>query len=130
MLWFWVLVGAALLVLALVIVLQRRRRLRLSASQSAAITLQWKRLSNINDPARRVLEAENILDHALGQLGYEGSFGEKLKKIGPRFPQQEALWQAHKLRNRIAHEAGIAVSPHVAERAVAVFGEVLEELMN
>ena len=62
-----------------------------------------------------------MVDNLLGALGYQGSFADKLKKAGPRFQNLDALWSAHKLRNRIAHEVGIHVQPKEAERALRAF---------
>ena len=66
------------------------------------------------------------MDQLLGSLGYRGSFGEKLTAAGPRLRDVEALWRAHKLRNRLAHEPGVRIAEKEAQRAVreAVVGKV------
>jgi len=101
---------------------------RLSSSIRRKLEEQWGKLEGIADPALRILEAEKVLDQALSVCGYLGSFGEKLKVAGPRFKNIDALWNAHRLRNRIAHEPGFAVKEAEAERTVRVFRKAFGEL--
>ena len=126
----WILftfIGVA--VFLLVFVLLRTRRRRMPAAAAKKIRSQWAALQSIHDPARRVLEADSLLDHALKAAGYSGSLGEKLKKMGSRFSNLDAIWRAHKLRNKIAHEPGTSVSEKEAEKALKVFWKGIEELM-
>ena len=100
-----------LLVLAVVSIIcvwlgLRSKDRRLSSAAKKLLRAQWEHVQSIDDPAHKVLEAEKVLDGALRELGVGGSFGEKLKTAGSRFKNIESLWQAHKLRNRIAHEPG------------------------
>ncbi|MBI1934477.1 hypothetical protein HYS30_02305 [Candidatus Peregrinibacteria bacterium] len=83
-------------------------------------------MSRIADPSRRVLEAENIIDRALRDIGYQGTFGEKLKRMQKTLPQIDAVWAAHKLRNRIAHEPGMHISSTEATAALAAFEKALK----
>jgi hypothetical protein len=105
-----------------------RRRRRLSAQAVGRVRAQWEHVLSLRDPARRVLEAEKVLDHALRELGYEGGFGEKLKKAGARLPNLQNVWEAHKLRNRIAHEPGAQVNEREGGRAVQAFEKAIHSL--
>lgn len=53
-----------------------------------------------------ILEADNILDEITERMGYEGStVGERMKNISASdFPYLEEAWEAHKIRNAIAHK--------------------------
>lgn len=51
-----------------------------------------------------VMDADKILDYALGRRGFVGNLGEKLKQGHYLFSNLNGIWAAHKLRNRIAHE--------------------------
>lgn len=55
-------------------------------------------------PSKAILDADKILDKTLEIMGYQGSVAEKLKKAKTRFSNNNAVWRAHKLRNKIAHE--------------------------
>lgn len=86
-------------------------------------------MSRISDSSRRVLEAENILDRALRDIGYQGTFGEKLKRMQRTLPNIDAVWHAHKLRNRLAHEPGLLLRKEEGERAVSAFEKALKTLL-
>lgn len=90
---------------------------------------QWERLPAIADSSRRILEAENILDGALRNIGYRGTFGEKLQRMQKTLPHIDAVWRAHKLRNRIAHEPGTHVSEEEAKGAIFAFEKALKTLL-
>jgi len=83
-----------------------------------------------NDLKIAIIEADRTLDNALRDAGIFGaSLGERLKKVKPaQLPNIEDVWQAHKLRNRIAHEGDLAVKRDIAERALTVYREALESL--
>lgn len=109
-------------------VLWRVRSRKLSSAVRRTLEEQWKRVEGTENPSLKILEAEKVLDQALSACEFQGSFGEKLKAAGPRFKNLHAVWDAHRLRNRIAHEAGFTVKEAEAERVVRVFRKVLEEL--
>jgi hypothetical protein len=64
------------------------------------------------------------------EMGMPGhSMGERLKKCGrEKFSQTNAVWNAHKLRNQIAHESGFKVEYHQAKHALAVYKTALRDL--
>lgn len=111
-----------------VIAWRMKRARTLPATLHAELRAEFARLHQLPDDARRVLEAEKILDHALFVLGYRGSFGQKLQKAGPRFSALQSMWDAHKLRNRIAHERSVTVDNVQAKRAVAAFERALKDI--
>ncbi len=78
-------------------------------------------------PKHAILDADKLLDYALKKQGFEGSIGEKLKKSGPRFSDLNGLWNAHKLRNRIAHELG-DIDKNEAKKALSQFKKALNDL--
>ncbi|MBU0457900.1 hypothetical protein KJ652_06240 [Patescibacteria group bacterium] len=101
----------------------------LKGVQKKEIQKLWENMLKIEDPVRKIMEADAILDKALSRLGYLGTMGEKLKKAGPRFSNLQDIWDAHKLRNRLSHEPGSAVSFKDAERAVRVIERGIKGLM-
>src|SRR5579862_7512884 len=58
-----------------------------------------------NDLKVALLEADKLLDEALREAGIRGShLGDRLKNVKDgQIPNVDAVWQAHKLRNQIAH---------------------------
>ncbi len=128
----WIAVGllafAAALVLLGVYATMRARgpsgsaRAKVEKALQAAISQQ--------DPVRRVLAADAVLDLALTELGFHGSLGEKLKKAGPRIPTIQAVWDAHKLRNRLAHEHDASVTQAETDRAVRILENAIRTLLQ
>lgn len=53
-----------------------------------------------------IIEADSMLEDLIVQLGYPGdNLGERMKSIDRGdFPMLDAAWEAHLVRNKIAHE--------------------------
>lgn len=70
---------------------------------------------NESDWRLGIIEADAMLDELVISLGYPGSnLGERLKGIERGdFPTLNEAWEAHKVRNRIAHEG---MQFHMTER--------------
>lgn len=85
---------------------------------------------NQNDWRQAILEADIMLDDLLTQLGYPGSsVGEKLRAVDPnRFQSLQYAWDAHKVRNEIAHTgSAYKLEEHHAHRTIAMYEVVMRE---
>lgn len=84
---------------------------------------------NPNDWKQAILEADIILDDILTAMGYRGeSIGEKLKRVEQGdFHSLNEAWEAHKVRNQIAHEPGFNLTQHDALAAINQYRKVFEE---
>ena len=127
---FWIAIG--LLVLAAILVLAgvyaKMRSRGMSQGAKAKIEKALQQAVSQQDPVRRVLAADAVLDLTLTELGFGGSLGDKLKKAGPRIPNVQAVWEAHKLRNQLAHEHDASVNPAQVDRAVRIFEHAIRSL--
>ncbi len=73
---------------------------------------RWEKVSllfqspNEADWRMGIMEADVILDELTRALGYKGeTLGDRMKQIEPSdFPTLQLAWQAHLVRNKIAHE--------------------------
>ena len=83
-----------------------------------------------NERKFAIIEADTILDKILGMSGYDGeNLGAKLKHVEKGdILSLDDLWEAHKVRNRIAHEANFKLTPEAALSALSRFEKVLKEL--
>lgn len=84
-----------------------------------------------NDWKLAIIEADIILDELMKQRGFAGNtLGERLKSISPH--QMESLsdaWEAHKVRNRIAHDgADFVLTRRIAEETINRYRRVIGEL--
>lgn len=97
---------------------------------------RWVRVQNLmsshtaSDWRQAIIEADIILDEMLDRIGYEGeSIGDKLKQIEESdFVTLNKAWEAHKIRNHIAHRGGDFVfSKSEADRVIKLYEKVFEE---
>ncbi len=104
-------------------------------SGDPALSHRWENVirhiesPNQNDWKQAILEADMILDDILTGMGYKGeSIGEKLKRVVPGdFKSIQDAWEAHKVRNQIAHEANFNLTHYDALAAVNLYKKVFEE---
>lgn len=76
-----------------------------------------------------VLNADKLVDQALRELGVKGqTMGERMKNSASRFSDRNGIWEAHKLRNVIAHESEAVVTYEEARRALYFFRKALKDL--
>ncbi len=77
-----------------------------------------------------VLEADVLLDEMVTHMGYHGdSLGERLKGVEKSdFITLDQAWEAHAVRNRIAHEGStFALTDREARRVIKLYEEVFRE---
>lgn len=77
-----------------------------------------------------IIEADIMLDEMLTNQGYVGvGPGEKLKAADPEhFHTLQEAWDAHKVRNQIAHEgSAFTLSDTLAKRTIARYAAVFRE---
>ncbi len=77
-----------------------------------------------------IIEADIMLDQLLTDLEYQGEgVGEKLKAVDPTdMLTLESAWEAHKVRNRIAHSGqDFELSERETRRVIGLFEEVFRE---
>ncbi len=88
---------------------------------------------NSDDPAKwklAILEGDIILSDLLNTLNLPGdNLGEKLKAVDPNdFDTLDMAWEAHKIRNAIAHEGSdFQITQREAKRIIGLFQKVFEE---
>ncbi len=76
-----------------------------------------------------IIDADKLLDKAMVEMGAPGkTMGDRLKKVGGRFSNLNAVWRVHKLRNAIAHETDLEVSYKQAMNALIVYKQALKDL--
>jgi hypothetical protein len=75
-----------------------------------------------------ILEADNLLLEVLTEKGYQGDgVGEKLKTAS--FKTIDLAWDAHKIRNRVAHEGSdFELTEREAKRAFMLYESVFRDL--
>jgi hypothetical protein len=101
-----------------------------------ALTARWEEVirhmdSNVEAQWRfAIIEADKLVDDLLRRAGFPGDgMGERLMNIKSGELQTiDDLWEAHKLRNRIAHDINYFLRYTEAKRAIGQFEATLREL--
>ena len=98
---------------------------------------RWKHIQSLMEGTKTsewreaITEADIMLDDVLMRRGYEGeNLGERLKSVDrAALASLDQAWEAHKVRNRIAHEgSAFDLSQTVAQRTIAMYENVFREL--
>ena len=77
-----------------------------------------------------ILEADIMLNELLDLKGYKGdTMADKMKQIGRAdFNTVDEAWEAHKVRNRIAHEGSAhKLNDRETRRVIALYEKVFRE---
>lgn len=84
------------------------------------------------DPQKQqfaILQADKLLDRALKEKGLSGStMAERMASGSRLFTKREAIWTAHKLRNKIAHDHDVKITPVLTKKALATYKKALRDL--
>ncbi len=76
-----------------------------------------------------IIEADKLLDKAMHEMGLPGkTMGDRLKHSATKFSDVNSVWRAHKLRNAIAHEAGLEIGFKQANTALSIYKQALKDL--
>jgi hypothetical protein len=102
-------------------------------------SIRWKKVTehanstNPNDWKQAIIEADIMLDQLITKLGYRGeSVGEKLKRATKGdFKTLDQAWEAHKVRNRIAHDgSAFDINEIEVKRVIGLYRQVFEEFYH
>jgi len=150
-LWLWIIViGYALSILGLFIIVystvrlfELRKRedayystLLLAPETKGGIHQRWQHIESLangtsaSEWREAIIEADIMLDGILAKHGYTGDgVGEKLKTADKTdFATLQDAWEAHKVRNQIAHQgSAFDLSEIGARRTIAHYGSVFHE---
>ncbi len=111
----------------------------LSADQDTELNDKWIKVQahiNSDNPAEwrlAVLEADIMLGDILEKMGYQGdSIGDKLKSVDKSdFLTLDSAWDAHKVRNQIAHEGtDFQLNEREAKRVIELYKKVFGEFYH
>ena len=150
--WTWIIViGYALSVIGLFIIVyctvrlfELRKREELfystlitSPEATGGVNPRWEHIESLAKGAsasewrEAIIEADIMLDDLLARHGYVGDgVGEKLKAAEPEnFGTLQDAWEAHKVRNQIAHEgSSFNLSESITRRTIGRYESVFREL--
>ncbi len=129
-----VLVAVAILILLVLIFgvtrLTRRRFTKLNTEDFAK---RWRELQKqCADRATwplAIIDADKLLDEALRKNHIKGkTMGERLVTVQRTLTNNDGVWYAHKLRNKLVHEQYDNLREHDVKEALIGFRQALKDL--
>lgn len=91
---------------------------------------RWAEIRTLADASddqhlrQAIMEADKLLDHAMREKGRAGeTFGERIRTYERSWEREvyQGVWEAHKLRNRLAHEMDAHLTKQQADVALMGF---------
>lgn len=107
-----------------------------AAKDVSKTELRWNRVKEqiSSDQEREwrlaILEADIMLNELLDVQGYRGeTMGDKLKSVDRAdFKTIDMAWEAHKVRNQVAHQGSMHdLNPREARRVISLYEQVFRE---
>ncbi|MEI6581150.1 MAG: hypothetical protein WCO07_03205 [bacterium] len=77
-----------------------------------------------------IMDADSMLEELLDQLGFQGeNLGDKLKSVDmEKYSSLKPAWDAHIIRNKIAHEGiQFEISQREAERVISIYEQIFKD---
>lgn len=89
-------------------------------------------IHEFKDPKTRnmsIIKADKLLDEALKCKGFGGeTMGQRLICAKKSLKKRDAIWNAHKLRNKIVHESRFEPSENVVKHALQSYRDTFKDL--
>jgi hypothetical protein len=127
------LVGILIIGILLIVVIAFTRKapkaINVQEFQEAWLTIENSVNEDVSSQYMAILSADKLLDKALRILHFKGeTMGERMTSASRIFTKREAVWAAHKLRNRIAHEENVKINVILTKKALTSFKKALKDL--
>jgi hypothetical protein len=125
--------AAALVVLVLVVFAGTMARRRPSNLSGPYFQTKWKEMQGYCKDKQTwplaVINADKLLDEALKKRKYKGkSMGERLVAAQRDLTDNDGVWFAHKMRNRLVHEADVKLKEAEVKKALIGIRQGLKDL--
>ena len=122
------LVGAIILVLVTLV----GRKIPKSLNKSY-FTKEWRYLQamcgNKDTWPLAIINADKLLDTALKKRRFSGkTMGERMVSAQKKFSNNDGVWFAHKLRNRLVHEQDVVLREKDVKEALIGIRQALKDL--
>lgn len=126
-------VAATVLLLLVVTVVSRAAKRRNSAIDPAYYAEKWliikRQVGKKESWPLAIINADKLLDGVLKKRGFKGkTMGERLVAAQREIKRNDAVWFAHKLRNRLVHEEESGLREKDVKAAVNGFEQAMKDL--
>lgn len=124
---------AVLLLLVLVVFAAGRAKLRPKQLNTTYFQAKWHEAQtfckNKTSWPLAVINADKLLDEALKKRRFKGkTMGERMVAAQREMSDNDGVWFAHKLRNRLVHEADVKLKEADVKKALIGIRQALKDL--
>lgn len=124
-----ILVVGVLLIVVIALTRKAPKAINVQEFQEAWLKIEGSVTEDASSQFMAILNADKLLDKALRFLHFKGeTMGERMTSASRVFTKREAVWAAHKLRNRIAHEENVKLNVVLTNKALTSFKKALKDL--
>ncbi|MGH7195972.1 MAG: hypothetical protein ACREGA_04305 [Candidatus Saccharimonadales bacterium] len=125
-----IIIVVGLIVLGLASLLLRRRPRTLNQEY---FRRQWQAVQSLCQDKSTwplaIINGDQLLDEALKKLHFKGdTMGKRLVAAQRKLSNNDSTWQAHKLRNRLVHEADVGLKENDVKRSLVGIRQALKDL--
>lgn len=76
-----------------------------------------------------IIEADKLLDDAMKKAHFKGkTMGERMVSAQRKFSNNDNVWAAHKMRNKLVHETDVKFNENETRTALKQFQQALKDL--
>ncbi len=114
------------LLVGVIILIAHKGKPRLN---KAYFNSHWEKIERNSNYSAAIINADALIDQALKMAHVKGAtLGERLHNAAGLFKNVNAVWWAHKLRNRIVHEPDMQASAMECQKALRLYKQALKDL--
>ena len=122
--------GAGIITLTLIIVISRKLPKRI---KSHHYVRKWRDIqklcANSDDWSHGIVHADMLLNEVLTKKRINGkTTGERMVNAGGIFSNNDGIWNAHKLANKIKQDGAVNLKDSEVKEALIAFGQSLRDL--
>lgn len=124
------LIGAGIITLTIIIVISRKLPKRI---KSHLYVRKWRDIqklcANSDDWSHAIVHADMLLNEVLTKKRFNGkTTGERMVNAGGIFSNNDGIWNAHKLANKIKQDGAVSLKDSEVKEALIAFGQSLRDL--
>lgn len=129
---FGVIMVCIIIITLVIVIISKRGGVQLDTHKYQARWLKVENSLKPHEPSTiqmAIINADKLVDTALKEKGVKGrTMGDRMKSVDDTWSNTNHIWAAHKIRNRIAHEAAAEISFDMARRTLSAYKQALKDL--
>lgn len=124
------LVGAGIIAITLIVIISRKLPKRIKSHQYVKKWRDIQKLcANPDDWSHAIVHADMLLNEVLVKKRFSGkTTGERMVNAGSIFSNNDGIWNAHKLANKIKQNGVANLKDSEVKEALIAFGQSLRDL--